>query len=163
MSKRIIKVTELKNPWVLLATGFGSGLSPKAPGTIGTVASLLLFVFYTQTQSFIYLGLCIVSFGVGIIICDKASEKLGVHDHGGIVWDEFVGMWLTMIWIPITWQTLLAGFILFRFFDIVKPWPIGYLDRQVNGGLGIMSDDVAAGIFANLCLNALIAFSIVTL
>ncbi len=163
MSKRIIKVTELKNPWVLLATGFGSGLSPKAPGTVGTVASLLLFLFYTQTQSFLYLGLCIGSFGVGIIICDKASEKLGVHDHGGIVWDEFVGMWLTMIWIPITWQTLLAGFILFRFFDIVKPWPIGYLDRQVNGGLGIMLDDVVAGVFANLCLKALIAFSIVTL
>lgn len=148
---------------MLLATGFGSGLSPKAPGTAGAVASLLLFLFYTQTHSLAYLGLCIVSFLAGIVICDRASDKLGVHDHGGIVWDEFVGMWLTMIWIPITWQTLLAGFILFRLFDILKPWPISYLDRQVSGGLGIMLDDVVAGVFVNICLKALISFSLITL
>jgi phosphatidylglycerophosphatase A len=158
----IIRFAELKNPWVLLATGFGSGLSPKAPGTAGTVAALLLFAFYTQTHSGWYLGLCVVSFALGVLICDRASNHLGVHDHGGIVWDEFVGMWLTMLWVPIAWQTLLVGFILFRLFDIIKPWPISWLDRQVSGGMGIMVDDVVAGIFANLCLQALIAFSILT-
>ncbi len=153
MPKRIINISELKNPWVLLATGFGTGLSPKAPGTAGTLASLAPFVFYTQTQSVTYLILCIFSFAAGIYICDKASEALGEHDHGGIVWDEFVGMWLTMLWIPISLQTLVLGFILFRLFDILKPWPIAYLDRRVAGGFGIMIDDVVAGIFANIILH----------
>lgn len=158
--KRPIQLAELKNPWLLLATGFGAGLAAKAPGTAGTAAALLLFLAYTQTHSWFYLGGCVLSFLVGIVICGRAADKLGVHDHGGIVWDEWVGMWLTLLWIPINWQTLLTGFLLFRVFDIIKPWPIGWLDKRLSGGLGIMLDDVAAAAMANLCLQAGLALAI---
>jgi len=90
---------------------------------------------------------------VGNHLCGYASNKMGVHDHGGIVWDEFVGLWITMIAVPTTWPWVLAGFVLFRIFDMVKPWPIGWLDKHVHGGRGIMIDDVVAGLMALLCLH----------
>ena len=89
---------------------------------------------------------------VGVRICDIAAEKLGEHDFGGIVWDEIAGYLITMWLVPLTWQTIIAGFILFRFFDILKPWPIKWLDRKVHGGFGIMIDDVLAGVFAGALL-----------
>ena len=90
----------------------------------------------------------IISGLIGVYICGVASEKLGVHDHGGIVWDEFVGLWITMICLPVSWLSIILGFGLFRFFDIVKPWPISWADKNVSGGLGIMLDDVFAGFAA---------------
>jgi phosphatidylglycerophosphatase A len=90
---------------------------------------------------------------LGVFICDQAAKKLDVHDFGGIVWDEVAGFLITMCWIPFSWQSMLAGFVLFRFFDILKPWPIKWLDRHVAGGFGIMLDDVVAGIFAALVLR----------
>ena len=90
---------------------------------------------------------------VGIKICNATAKSLGVHDHGAIVWDEFVGFWITMIAAPAGWQWILAGFVLFRFFDIVKPWPINWLDKHVDGGLGIMLDDILAGLMAFLCIQ----------
>jgi phosphatidylglycerophosphatase A len=154
MDKQIRSRVSLLNPVHFLALGFGSGLTPKMPGTIGTLAGLplvVLLALYTSTS--IYLLITIIACIVGVWICKKTSEDMQVHDHGAIVWDEVAGMLITMIAVPLSWQTLLAGFLLFRFFDIVKPWPISYLDKHVHGGFGIMIDDVLAGLFALGCLH----------
>ncbi|WP_299771314.1 phosphatidylglycerophosphatase A [uncultured Pseudoteredinibacter sp.] len=143
----------IRDPRLLLAFGFGSGLSPKAPGTFGTIAALP-FVFLLQASSiYTYLAVLLIGFVVGVYLCEHASKVMGVHDHGGIVWDEFIGMWLAMLAVPLGWQWLLAGFVLFRIFDIAKPWPIGWLDKKVSGGFGIMIDDVLAGLYALLILQ----------
>ncbi len=135
--------------WVqFLAFGFGSGLAPKAPGTAGTVVAIPLFLLMTQAGLAGYSALLLISIALGVYLCDRASREYGVHDHPGIVWDEFAGFWLTMWAVPVSWQTILAGFVLFRVFDILKPWPIGWLDKRVHGGLGIMIDDLVAGVFA---------------
>ena len=147
----------LAHPPVLLATGFGSGLSPVAPGTAGTLVALLLFLLLQDT-TWPLLLVCVLGFLAGIPLCQATSNRLGVHDHGGIVWDEFIGMWVTMLWIPLSLTSLAAGFLLFRLFDILKPWPIGPLDKRVHGGLGIMLDDLIAGLFANICLQLLLVF-----
>ncbi|HIJ35022.1 MAG TPA: phosphatidylglycerophosphatase A, partial [Gammaproteobacteria bacterium] len=101
----------------------------------------------------LYLALVVVSLVFGVWVCGKAGADLGVHDHGGIVWDEFVGLWITLIAVPAGWEWIVAGFLLFRLFDIWKPWPIGWADRQVSGGLGVMLDDVIAGLYAWLILQ----------
>ena len=98
----------------------------------------------------------VVSFGFGIWLCGKSSEALGVHDHGGIVWDEMVGYWITMFLAPIGWVWILLGFGIFRALDILKPWPIKVVDKHIHGGIGIMLDDVLAGIMATLCIQALV-------
>jgi len=97
----------------------------------------------------------VLMFLLGIQVCDRVSRKLGVHDHGGIVWDEIVGYCLAVAFIPLQWAWLLAAFVLFRFFDIVKPWPIRQLDRKVSGGLGIMIDDIVAALFTIIVLAVL--------
>ncbi|AJR09679.1 phosphatidylglycerophosphatase A [Photobacterium gaetbulicola] len=143
----------LKNPWHLLATGFGSGLSPIIPGTMGTVAAIPLYLLMVQLPFTVYLLITVVAAFIGITICQKTSDDMGVHDHGSIVWDEFVGFWITMAIAPVvSWQWVLAGFVLFRFFDMVKPWPISWLDKHVHGGLGIMVDDILAGFMAMIAL-----------
>ena len=147
----------LKDPTVFAATGFGAGLSPYAPGTVGTLVSLLLFVFLSDT-TWPLLLLCLAGFAIGIYLCGRTTDKLGVHDHGGIVWDEFIGLWVTLLWVPVSPLSLLLAFVLFRLFDILKPWPIGYLDKRVHGGLGIMLDDVLAGVFANVVLRLVLGF-----
>jgi phosphatidylglycerophosphatase A len=137
------------HPANFFALGFGSGLAPKAPGTFGTLAALPFYYFWLQGLSLPWLlGVIAVSFVVGIWLCDAAAKNLGVHDHPGIVWDEFVGLWISCIALPAGWLWLVAAFVLFRFFDILKPWPIRWLDSKVPGGLGIMVDDVLAGLFA---------------
>lgn len=137
------------HPANFFALGFGSGLAPKAPGTFGTLAAVPLYWFLLQGLSLPWLLLVItVSFVIGVWLCDITAEKLKVHDHPGIVWDEFVGFWISCIALPAGWPWLLAAFVLFRFFDILKPWPIRWLDSRVPGGLGIMVDDVLAGLFA---------------
>ncbi len=90
---------------------------------------------------------------LGVYLCQYTSDALGVHDHGGIVWDEFVGYWITMIAVPLTWQWILLGFVLFRVFDIVKPWPVKVADMKMKGGFGIMLDDVLAGLYALACMH----------
>ncbi|MBY5948182.1 phosphatidylglycerophosphatase A [Photobacterium rosenbergii] len=143
----------LKNPWHFLATGFGSGLSPIIPGTMGTVAAIPLYLLMAQLPFTVYLLITLVAALIGITICQKTSDDMGVHDHGSIVWDEFVGFWITMAIAPVvSWQWVLAGFVLFRFFDMVKPWPISWLDKHVHGGLGIMVDDILAGFMAMIAL-----------
>lgn len=146
----------LSNPVHLLAFGFGSGLSPKAPGTAGTLVAVLLFLPLAQLSLLAYSLVVIMAFAAGIWICERTSRDLGVHDHGGIVWDEFVGFWITMYLVPASWLWIAVGFVLFRAFDILKPWPITWADKHVEGGFGIMLDDVLAGIMAALCIQALI-------
>ena len=148
-----VKPNLLRSPAQFLAFGFGSGLSPKAPGTFGTLAAIPLFWLLSHLNLGLYTLAILLTFTAGIWICGEASKQLGVHDHGGIVWDEFVGFWIAMWALPPTWPWILAGFILFRLFDIVKPWPIGPLDKKVHGGLGIMIDDVVAGLMACACLH----------
>lgn len=150
----------LGSPVLLLAFGFGSGLSPKAPGTAGSLLALLLMPLLAELPFSGYLALLVLVIATGIFICGRAAKQLGVHDHPGIVWDEFAGLWLALIFCPPQWIYWLLGFGLFRFFDIVKPWPISWLDRRCPGGLGIMMDDLVAGIFAAAILQAVISVSV---
>ncbi len=143
----------LKDPVLFLAFGFGSGLSKYMPGTLGTVAAVPVYLGLMQFSASVYLAATLLSVVVGIAICDQAAKKLQVHDFGGIVWDEIAGFLITLYGVTLSWQSVLAGFVLFRLFDILKPWPIKWLDQQVHGGFGIMIDDVLAGIFAALVLR----------
>lgn len=138
----------LTKPIQFLALGLGSGLAPKAPGTFGTLAAVPLFLLLSMLTPLYYFIAVIVMSVAGIYICGKAAEEVGVHDHPAIVWDEFVGYFITMFMVPVSWQSILVGFILFRFFDILKPWPISYIDKKISGGFGIMFDDILAGIFS---------------
>ncbi len=141
----------IRNPIHLLAFGFGSGLLPKAPGTAGTVMGLLFWCLLAELPLTSYLAAVTIAALAGVYICGKTASDLGVHDHGGIVWDEFVGLWIAMAFLPPTYVSLALGFVLFRLFDIIKPWPISWLDKHVGGGLGIMIDDVVAGLAAGVC------------
>jgi phosphatidylglycerophosphatase A len=149
----IIKPTPFRSPTQFLAFGLGSGLAPKAPGTFGTLAAVPLYWLLSHLNLGLYTLAIIAATILGIWLCDQASKQLKVHDHPGIVWDEFVGYWIAMWALPATWEWMLAGFIAFRIFDIAKPWPIGYLDKKVDGGLGIMVDDIVAGIIACAVLH----------
>jgi len=142
-----------RNPIHFLAFGFGSGAMPFAPGTFGTLAALPIYLLMVPLSLWAYLAVVVVMTLLGVWLCHVTSRDLGVHDHGGIVWDEIVGYLITMIAAPPGWQWMVAGFVLFRFFDIIKPWPIGWADRRVHGGLGIMLDDVLAAVLAWVVLQ----------
>ena len=136
-----------------MAVGFGSGLPKFAPGTWGTVGAIPFYFLLVQLPAlYFYISVAIAAV-VGIYICGKCAKDIGVHDHGSIVWDEFVGLWITLLFSPVHWAWVLIGFGFFRLFDILKPFPISLLDKHVHGGFGIMVDDVLAGIFAMLCLQ----------
>lgn len=155
MIKPELKRLSLRNPLHWLAVGFGSGLSPRAPGTLGTLAAVPFYLLVSDWPLWAYLLLLLLGCLAGIVICEAATRAIGVEDHGAIVWDEFMGFGITMIAAPQGWGWIVAGFGLFRLFDILKPWPIGWLDRRVKGGLGIMLDDLLAGLFAWLCMQGL--------
>lgn len=147
--KRPVTVEELfAQPANFFALGFGLGLARHAPGTVGTLLALPIFLVMPRVNHFFYLGLLVVLFAFGVWCCERCAGNLGQHDHPAIVWDEVVGMLITLFMAPAGWLYLLLGFLLFRFFDIVKPWPIGWVDRRVDGGMGIMLDDVLAGVMA---------------
>lgn len=147
----------IRNPIHLLAFGLGSGLSPKAPGTMGTIAALPIYWWgLSYCSPLIFAMIVGISFVVGVWVSEKTSQDLGVHDHGGIVIDEWVGMWITLFLVPKTLTMLLIAFVLFRFFDIIKPWPIKWLDQHVKGGFGIMIDDVLAGLMALACMHLIL-------
>ena len=149
----------LRDPRCLLAFGFGSGCAPKAPGTIGTIAAVPFYFLIADLPLAYYALVCVVAFALGCYFCDVASKALGVHDHGGIVWDEFVGYWIAMFAAPEGLGWIVLGFVLFRLFDIWKPAPIAQLDARVHGGLGIMLDDLVAGIYAMIVLQ-IIAYAL---
>ncbi len=142
----------LTDPVLFMAFGFGSGLATKAPGTFGTLAAIPVYVLLIQSNLFAYSFATILVIISGIWICGSAAEKLGEHDFSGIVWDEIAGFLVTMWMVPFSWQAVVTGFILFRVFDIFKPWPINWIDKKVHNGLGIMLDDLLAGLFAGLIL-----------
>lgn len=147
--------TVFSSPVHFLAFGFGSGLSPFAPGTAGTLAAIPLYLLLVQLPLWGYLLALLAVSLAGIWICGESARRLGVHDYGGIVWDEFAGFLLTMLAAPAGWVWIVAGFFLFRLFDVWKPWPVRVADRDIPGGLGIMLDDILAGIYAFLALQLL--------
>jgi phosphatidylglycerophosphatase A len=142
----------LRDPVHLVAFGFGTGLSPYAPGTFGTLVGIPFVLLMAPLGLGAQLGVVLVGFLFGIYVCGESARRLGVHDHGGIVWDEVVGYAVTMLAVPAEPLWMLAGFALFRLFDIWKPWPIREADHSLKGGVGIMLDDVLAGIFAGAIL-----------
>ena len=144
-----------RNPIHFAAFGFGSGAVPVAPGTFGTLAAVVLYLLLPTMSVLVYCLFLLLTFALGVWLCERTARDIGVHDHGGIVWDEFVGYWLTMLLAPPGWLWIVLGFVLFRFFDIVKPWPIRWLDANVEGGFGIMIDDVLAAIMALICMQLL--------
>ncbi|MFK8053082.1 MAG: phosphatidylglycerophosphatase A [Woeseiaceae bacterium] len=145
--------TVLTDPIHFLAFGFGVGVSRIAPGTLGSVWGILLAAITVRygllVEVSIAVGLCLV----GVYICGESSRRLGVHDHGGIVWDEIAGAYLICLPLPRSWPFLLAAFVVFRVLDIVKPWPIRELDHRLHGGLGIMLDDIAAALIGAALLS----------
>lgn len=146
--------TVFTRPDYLLAFGFGSGLAPRAPGTAGSVVGLLLFIPLLWMPLLVQLAVIAVGLAAGIWICDRVARDMAIKDPSGIVWDEFVGMWLTLLFLPSLYW-LPVAFALFRVFDILKPWPVSLADREMAGGLGIMMDDVVAGLYALASLQLL--------
>lgn len=152
---RIPPRTVFRDPVHFLAFGGGAGLSPRAPGTAGTLVAL----FLEQATHALALELRIALTGAilaaGIWICGESARRLGEHDHPGIVWDEIGGYFLLMLVAPAGWGWALAGFVVFRVFDVLKPWPIRDIDHRMTGGAGIMLDDALAGVYAAIVLVGL--------
>jgi phosphatidylglycerophosphatase A len=153
-----LKKRVFQDPIYFIAFGFGSGLLPIAPGTWGTLAAVPIYLLLQHTHPMVYLTLTLLMFALGVWVSERVTQDLGVHDYKGIVWDEVVGYLLTLFLAPkgVTW--MLIGFVLFRLFDVWKPQPIGLVDEKVDGGLGIMLDDVLAAVPAWMLLQ-LIAWS----
>jgi phosphatidylglycerophosphatase A len=145
--------TVLTDPIHLLAFGFGLGLAPVAPGTVGSLLGVLVAWLMLDVGLPIQAGLAIAMFVAGIWICGNSSRRIGQHDPGGIVWDEICAMYITLLVAPATVTAWILAFGLFRAFDIVKPWPIRDLDHRLGGGLGIMLDDLVAALYAAILLT----------
>jgi phosphatidylglycerophosphatase A len=145
----------LRTPAGFFAFGFGAGLVRFAPGTMGTLMAVPFALLLAQLPLPAYGAALVAAFAAGLWFCGSASRALGREDPGGIVWDEMVGFWLTVALLPPAWGWWLAAFVLFRFFDIVKPWPVRLAERRFAGGLGIMLDDIVAALYAMLVLAAL--------
>ncbi len=146
--KKIAAKTVFTDPVHILAFGFGTGLSPFAPGTFGTLVALPIAWLTLDLGLVTQIGVAVFLILSGIWICGESAKRIGVHDHGGIVWDEVAGMYVTLLVAPPTITGWALAFVAFRLFDIVKPWPIRDLDHRMKGGLGIMLDDIAAALYA---------------
>lgn len=144
----------LSHPAGWLATGFGSGLSPIAPGTVGSAAALLPWLLLRELPLTAYLLVVLATFLAGIWAADWVIRRIGEEDPGVVVIDEFIGLWLALAAAPTGWAWALSGFALFRLFDIAKPWPASWADRKLKGGFGAMVDDAFAGLYALLALQA---------
>tara|TARA_B110000483_G_scaffold222933_1_gene280324 strand:- start:107 stop:595 length:489 start_codon:yes stop_codon:yes gene_type:complete len=144
--------TVMTDPVHILAFGFGAGLAPFAPGTFGSLPGVLLFWFTMDFGLYVQLGVALSATLAGVWICGESARRIGVHDHGGIVWDEIVGMYLTLMVAPFSVTGWILAFVLFRVIDIVKPWPIRGLDHRIGGGVGIMLDDLVAALYAAILL-----------
>ncbi len=143
----------LTDPVNILAFGFGTGLAPLAPGTVGSLPGVLLFWLTLDFGLYVQLGVAAALIVAGIWICGESARRIGVHDHGGIVWDEIAGMYVTLLAAPVSVAGFALAFGLFRLFDIVKPWPIRDLDHRLGGGAGIMLDDLVAALYALILLG----------
>lgn len=156
-----MKGTQLFKIWYFFAIGFGLGNICWIP--VGTIASLLaipiwwIFLYFCSYQ--IYLIFIVIGIGIGIYVCDYANKIIGVHDHKSIIWDELVGMWITLIVVPMySWFWIVIAFVLFRILDIIKPYPISWCDRKITGGFGVMIDDIFAGMISACIIAYLINF-----
>lgn len=148
MEKSLISRHVWTNPIYFVAFGFGAGLSPLLPGTMGTLIAIPFYLLMRQLSWQLYLIIVVVSFVVGVWFCDQTEKMVQQSDYSGIVWDEIVGYWATMFLAPSGWQWIFLGFVLFRLFDIIKPWPISWVNDHVHRGFGIMFDDLLAGLLA---------------
>jgi phosphatidylglycerophosphatase A len=146
------------NPIHFLAIGFGSGASPIAPGTMGTLVAIPIYLLLQLVSPPIYTLILMAMIIVGFWICDVADKAAGVHDHPSIVWDEIVGYLLTMWAVPANWMWVILGFLLFRLFDIWKPWPIRWINDSVGGGIGVVVDDLMAAVYAWIALHIVLWF-----
>ncbi len=145
----------LRHPAGWIATGFGSGFSPFAPGTVGTATALLPWLWLRTLPLPFYALAVAFAFAIGVWASSWVVRRSGVNDPQVVVWDEFVGVWIALAAAPFGWVWALAGFALFRAFDIWKPWPVSWADRKLHGGLGVMLDDVFAGLYAMAALQSL--------
>ena len=141
------------NPLYFIAFGFGSGRSPYAPGTVGTIAAIPLYLLLSYLPLTAYIAFLVVFIAFTSWLSERISKETGTHDHPGMNIDEFVGFFVTMTAAPAGWQWILLGFALFRFFDIVKPWPISYADKHIHNGFGMILDDVLAGIYSLIIIQ----------
>jgi phosphatidylglycerophosphatase A len=145
-------------PWIKrYVTFFGAGLSPKAPGTMGTLAAIPLAAFFLWAGPLWHMAFVLVLTVFSIWACEMYERQKGGHDHQEVVIDEVIGYLIAVTWMPLTWQSLGAAFVLFRFFDILKPFPISWMDRKIGGGVGVIADDIAAGLVSNLILQWVLA------
>lgn len=144
-----------QKPSYFIAFGLGSGAFPYAPGTVGTLMAIPIYLLLQPLPWWLYTILVIIATVLSMWLCDVLSKEIGVHDHQGMVIDEFIGYWVTMIAAPKGWIWVVMGFVLFRFFDIIKPPPINYIDKYVGGGIGIILDDVVAGLMALIVMQIL--------
>ena len=143
-----LQALNLKDPWQVIAVGFGSGLIPKAPGTFGSLAALPICAVLVYLPLWISIVFIAVFTLIGTIAADRTDKVLRMHDNSAIVVDEFAGMFISVLLYPQDYRWCLLAFVLFRIFDILKPFPISYVDRHVSGGFGVMLDDLIAGVFA---------------
>jgi phosphatidylglycerophosphatase A len=143
----------LRHPLGWIASGFGSGFSPRAPGTVGSAAALLPWLWLRVLPLPFYALAVLIAFAIGVWASSWVVKRSGVQDPQVVVWDEFVGVWIALIAAPPGWIWMLTGFALFRLFDIWKPWPVSWADEKIGGGLGVMLDDVFAGIYALIVLQ----------
>ena len=158
----------LKHPWGLLASGLGSGLSPFAPGTVGTAAALLVYLLLRPFGWMALAAAALVGFVLGVRAADWVIHETGIDDPGVVVIDEWVGTWITLLPVLVLWPALgfapgiavecALAFVAFRITDILKPWPASWADRSVKGGFGAMLDDMIAGAYAALVLALALRF-----
>ncbi|WP_374604300.1 phosphatidylglycerophosphatase A [Arenimonas sp.] len=147
----------MKHPLGWIASGFGSGFSPKAPGTVGSVVALLPWWFFMKDLPLpAYLAVVAAGFALGWWAAHWVIHETKIEDPGLVVWDEYVGVWITLLAAPAGWPWMLAGLVLFRIFDITKPWPVSWADRKLHGGFGAMLDDALAGLYALAVLQLLV-------
>ena len=146
----------LRNPIHLLAVGFGSGRAPYMPGTIGTLVAIPIYLVLQLFSLPIYTLIMSAMILVGFWICEVADQAIGVYDHPSIVWDEIVGYLLTMWAVPANWVSVVLGFLLFRLFDIWKPFPIRWFNDKIGGGVGVVIDDLMAAVYATIILHLII-------
>jgi len=146
--------TLLRTPAGWIASGFGAGFFPIASGTFGTLVALLPWLAWRHLPLWQYALVIVVAFALGAWAAQRVIDSIEVQDPGVVVWDEFVGLWIALFAAPAGWEWMLAGFALFRFFDILKPWPVSWADNHVEGGLGAMLDDAFAGLYALAAMQA---------
>jgi phosphatidylglycerophosphatase A len=144
-----------RSPLYFFAFGFGSGTMPWAPGTFGTLLAVPFYLLLQPLSLPLYITFVIVFSAVSSWACQVVSRKTHTHDHPGMCIDEFAGFFVTMINAPPGWSWIVLGFLLFRLFDIWKPWPINFLDKNIPGGFGMVLDDIVAGLFAMIVMQLL--------